>query len=164
MSGPARFAPDVETALREAGWAPGRDVTPRARMWGLALASHASPSGQQHTVVPAALAVLAEFGGLTVRAEGEGAEVARTGIVFDPLRGLHAATTLAGLGELIRARLTPIGEQDDGAGLLAMDEHGRVFLLDHTADWFAGATVDEAIATLLGGRLPARVTDDGTWS
>ncbi|MEU7870723.1 SUKH-3 domain-containing protein [Dactylosporangium sp. NPDC049140] len=164
MSAPGRFPSDVETALREAGWEPGRDVLPRARMWGLALASHASPSGHQHTVVPAALAALAEFGGLTVRAEGDGAEVARTGIVFDPLRGLHAASTLAELGELVRSRLTPIGEQDDGAGLLAVDERGRVFVLDHTADWYAGASLDEAIATLLGGRLPARIADDGTWS
>ncbi|MFI5906783.1 SUKH-3 domain-containing protein [Dactylosporangium sp. NPDC051541] len=164
MTEAARFPAGVETALREAGWAPGRDETPRARMWGLALASHASPSGHQHTVGPAALAAFAEFGGLTVRAGGDGAEVAGVGIVFDPLRGLHAASTLAELGELVRARLTPLGEQDDGAGLLAVDDQGRVFVVDHTADWYAGASVDEAIATLLGGRRPARVLDDGTWA
>jgi hypothetical protein len=164
MSEPGRFPPDVETALRDAGWAPGRDEKARARLWGLALASHASPAGHQHTVVPAAMAAFAEFGGLAVRAEGDGAEVARCGIVFDPLRGLHAASTLAELGALIGARLTPIGEQDDGAGLLAVDDRGRVFVLDHTADWYAGASVDEAIATLVAGRLPARLTDDGTWA
>jgi hypothetical protein len=164
MTDPGRFPAEVETALRAAGWAPGRDETPRARMWGLALGSHASPSGHQHPVVPAAMAAFAEFGGLTVRAGGDGAEVAGVGIVFDPMRGLHAASTLAELAELIRARLTPIGEQDDGAGLLAVDERGRVFVVDHTADWYAGASVDEAIATLIEGRLPARVTDDGTWA
>ncbi|WP_432985995.1 SUKH-3 domain-containing protein [Dactylosporangium sp. CA-233914] len=164
MTDPARFPADVESALREAGWAPGRDERSRARMWALALASHASPSGHQHTVVPAAMAAFAEFGGLTVSAAGAGAAVARSGIVFDPLRGLHSASTLAGLGELIGARLTPIGEEESGAALLAVDDRGRVFVLDHTADWYAGASVDEAITTLVAGRLPARLNDEGTWA
>ncbi|WP_432835374.1 SUKH-3 domain-containing protein [Dactylosporangium sp. CA-092794] len=158
------FPAEVESALREAGWTPGRADTARARSWALALSSHASPAGHQHTVVPPALAVFAEFGGLTVRADGPGAEVARCGIVLDPLRGLHFAATLADLGALIGARLTPLGEQLDGAGLLAIDEHGRVFVLDHTADWYLGASVEEAITVLVAGRVPARLRDDGAWA
>ncbi|MEV6932781.1 SUKH-3 domain-containing protein [Dactylosporangium sp. NPDC051485] len=155
---------EVDAALREAGWTPGRTDPARARMWALALASHASPSGHQHTVVPPAMTAFAEFGGLAVRADGAGEQIARCGFVLDPLRGLHAASTLADLGELIGARLTPIGAERDDAGLLAMDEHGRVFVLDHTADWYLGASIEEAITTLVLGRMPARVSDDGTWA
>ncbi|GAA3457876.1 hypothetical protein GCM10018962_97100 [Dactylosporangium matsuzakiense] len=155
--GPATDGPATAAAI-------GGEKAQRARMWGLALASHASPAGHQHPVAAAAMAAFTEFGGQTVRGAGAGAEVAGVGIVFDPLRGLHAASTLAELGALLGARLTPIGEQDDGAGLLAVDEQGRVFVVDHTADWYAGASVGEAIATLLEGRRPARVTDGGAWA
>jgi hypothetical protein len=158
------FPPDVEAVLRAAGWTPGRSETARARMWGLALASHASPAGHQHTVVAPAMAVFAEFGGLAVRAEGGGEQIARSSFVLDPLRGLHSASTLADLGALLGARLTPLGEEGEGAGLLAIDDRGRVFVLDHTADWYLGASVEEALTTLVAGRMPARITDDGTWA
>jgi len=47
---------------------------------------------------------------------------------------------------------------------LLIDEHGRVFVLDHTADWYLGASVDEALTALVAGRMPARLADDGTWA
>jgi hypothetical protein len=156
------FPPDVESVLRAAGWTPGRNETAQARRWGLALASHASPAGHQHTVVAPAMAAFAEFGGLAVPGDGAGEQIARSGFVLDPLRGLHSASTLADLGALIGARLTPLGEEG-ATGLLAVDERGRVFVLDHTADWYLGASVDEALTTLVAGRMPARITDDGTW-
>lgn len=44
-----------------------------------------------------------------------------------------------------------------------MDEHGPVFALDQAGEWFLGDTIDAALTTLLLGRAPARVRDDGTW-
>ena len=76
---------------------------------------------------------------------GPGEQVARSSFVLDPMRGRHSTATLAELGALIGARLTPLGEEGDGTGLIAVDEHGRVFLLDHTADWYLGGTVEEAV-------------------
>ncbi|GAA0726645.1 SUKH-3 domain-containing protein [Dactylosporangium roseum] len=164
MSTPERFPSEVAEVLARAGWTPGRNERHQARMWALALASHASPDGHQHTVVPPAMAAFAEFGGLAVRGEGAGEQVAPPSFVLDPMRALHSASTLAELGTLVGARMTPLGEEGDGTGLLAVDERGRVFLVDHTADWFLGATLDEALCTLVAGRMPARVSDEGTWA
>jgi hypothetical protein len=159
-----RFPSDVAEVLTAAGWAPGRGDPTRARAWTLALASHAAPDGRQHTVVDAALRAFTDFGGLAVRQEGPGEQVARATFVLDPMRGLHSVTALAELSELVGARLTPLGEEGDGTGVLAIDERGRVFLVDHTADWHLGDSLDEALATLVRGRMPERIRDDGTWT
>jgi hypothetical protein len=47
--------------------------------------------------------------------------------------------------------------------VLAIDERGRVFALDHTGEWFLGESIETALTTLLLGRLPARVRADGGW-
>ena len=60
-------------------------------------------------------------------------------------------------------RLTPIGDEGDGTGLLAIDGDGRVFLLDHAGDWFLGDTIEDALTTLVLGLQPPRVRRDGTW-
>jgi hypothetical protein len=159
-----RFPAEISSVLAAAGWTPGHTDQHRARMWALALASHASPDGRQHTVVAPAMTAFAEFGGLSIRGEGAGEQVALSSFVLDPMRGLHSASTLAELTALIGAPLTPLGEEGDGTGLLAIDGRGRVFLLDHTADWFLGDTLDQALCTLVAGRMPARVTADGTWT
>jgi hypothetical protein len=159
-----RFGADVAGVLASAGWTPERRDLGRARAWALSLASHAAPSGHQHTVVDPAVPAFAEFGGLDVRQSGAGEQVARSSFVLDPLRGLHAAETLASLADLIGAPLTPLGEEGDGVGLLAIDSRGRVFLVDHTADWHLGNSLDEALTTLVLGREPRRVREDGTWS
>ncbi|MET8348926.1 SUKH-3 domain-containing protein [Micromonospora sp. NPDC005206] len=74
----------------------------------------------------------------------------------------HTADTLADFGAVLGVRLFPIGtEQQDS--ILVVDEHGRVFALDQAGEWFLGDTIDAALTTLLLGRAPARVRDDGTW-
>ncbi|GAA5185192.1 hypothetical protein GCM10023322_28350 [Rugosimonospora acidiphila] len=159
-----RFPPDVARVLAGAGWVPDRGDPVRARSWALALAAHASPDGRQHAVVDPAMRAFTEFGGLAVRQEGAGEQVARSSFVLDPMRGLHSVAVLAELGELVGARMTPLGEEGDGTGLLAIDERGRVFLVDHTADWHLGDTLDEALSILVRGQLPRRVRDDGGWA
>lgn len=158
-----RFPPDVAQVLSDAGWAAGRSED-RARAWALALAAHAAPDGRQHTVVDTALHAFAEFGGLAVRQDGAGEQIARSSFVLDPMRGLHTVAALTELGALVGVRMTPIGEEGGGTGVLAIDERGRVFLLDHTADWHLGDSLDEALCTLVRGRMPARIRDDGTWT
>jgi hypothetical protein len=59
--------------------------------------------------------------------------------------------------------LSPLGEEGGGTGILAVDAQGRVFVLDHTGDWFLGADLDEAITGLVLGRQPHRVNRDGGW-
>ena len=64
---------------------------------------------------------------------------------------------------VLGARLFPLGTEGDDT-LLAIDEHGRVFALDQTGEWFLGASLDEALTNLLLGRAVPKVGPDGTWS
>jgi hypothetical protein len=53
---------------------------------------------------------------------------------------------------------------EGGDAVVAIDERGRVFVLDQAGEWFVGPTFDEALVGLLTGDGPAeRVRDDGTW-
>jgi hypothetical protein len=159
VSARPRFPEPVDAALRAAGWRPGRLDMRRAENWADALRAHVSPAGHRHTVFPAAVEVWAEFGGLTVRpGPGRGREVAPTAVCVDPLRGLHLARTLGDLSRALDTALCPVGEEDGGPGLLAVDAEGRVYALDHTGDWYLGAGFDAALTALLTGVRPHRLT------
>ncbi|MDR3034316.1 MAG: SUKH-3 domain-containing protein, partial [Kitasatospora sp.] len=60
-------------------------------------------------------------------------------------------------GRALDTRLAPLGEELYGQALLAVDEQGRVYSLDHTGEWFLGDSVDRAIGTLVLGRAPHRL-------
>ncbi|MFI5955606.1 SUKH-3 domain-containing protein [Cryptosporangium sp. NPDC051539] len=157
-----RFPADVFEVLTAAGWSPGSKDVQRARHWGLTLSAWASPGGHQHTFSPAASAALAEFGGLAVEQSGPGVDVARTSFTLDPELALPTWLTLRGLGGALGTGVFPLGLEDGGVSVLAIDSKGRVFALDHTAEWLLGRTIDEALVTLVLGRRPARVRADGS--
>jgi hypothetical protein len=142
--------------------ATGRDDE-RARRWALALGSRPAPDGRTHPVVAPALDVLARYGGLTVAPGDTGEQVAPAGFRLDPLRVVASVATLSPLAALLDTRLTPIGEEWGGVGILAIDAVGRVFVVDHTAAWFLGEGIDAALDTLVRGRRPARVGSNGSW-
>jgi hypothetical protein len=153
-----RFPVAVDDALRAAGWAPGRWEMARAEEWADTLRAHESPGGHVHAVLPSAVEVWAEFGGLSIEPTGPGRQVAPTGLVVDPLECLYAARTLGDLGAALGVAICPLGAESGASGaLLAMDETGRVFGLDHTGDWFLGAGFDAALGVLLTGLLPRRL-------
>jgi hypothetical protein len=79
------------------------------------------------------------------------------------MRALHTVHTLAAFGAALGVKVTPLGIEGDGTGLLAIDEEARVFVLDPTAEWYLGDTVGRALENLVSGRAPARVRLDGTW-
>jgi hypothetical protein len=159
----------VAAALMEAGWHAGRTDEARARAWGLRLGSDPSLRGRAHAFFPAALAALARFGGVRVEPVGEGEDVAPSGFALDPLLALHTVETLAALATRIGAPLTPLGVElgggspENAVAVLAIDERGRVFTLDHTGEWFLGESIEAALSTLVLGRLPARIRADGGW-
>jgi SUKH-3 immunity protein len=153
----ARFPAIVDSALRTAGWHPGRWDMHRAEAWADQLRAHLSPGGHRHSLSPAAIEAWAEFGGLTVEVHGAGRHLARTPFTLDPLRGLHLARTFDDLGLALGTDVSPLGEEAGGQALLAIDAQGRVYSLDHTGDWFLGADLDAALATLIAGLEPQRL-------
>ncbi|MDQ1659042.1 MAG: hypothetical protein QOD41_4125 [Cryptosporangiaceae bacterium] len=145
--------PPVALALTAAGWQPGRRDDEAARRWGLLLASYNPP----YPFFPAAAETLARFGGLRIDPVAPGGEIAASGMHLDPLLAVHSPAALASLARRVGARLTPIGRETGGPGLLAVSERGEIFVLDHGGDWFAGQSIEDALVTLLTGRRPARV-------
>ncbi|WP_405481822.1 SUKH-3 domain-containing protein [Streptomyces anulatus] len=153
-----RFPVAVDAALREAGWQPGRWDIRQAEEWADALRSHASPAGHQHAVFPAAVEAWAEFGGLRITASAPGRHIAPAAVRIDPLSGLHLARTLGDLGRALETEVSPLGAEGEEQAVLAIDTEGRVYSIDHTGDWFLGQDIDKALATLITGTQPARLT------
>lgn len=153
-----RFPVAVDAALREAGWQPGRWDIRQAEEWADALRSHASPAGHQHAVFPAAVEAWAEFGGLRITASAPGRHIAPAAVRIAPLSGLHLARTLGDLGRALETEVSPLGAEGEEQAVLAIDTEGRVYSIDHTGDWFLGQDIDEALATLVTGTQPSRLT------
>jgi len=64
------------------------------------------------------------------------------------------APALAGFSELLQAVLFPIGEEENADGVVAVDGHGRIYMLDQCGAWFLGGNIDTAIETLAEGHQP----------
>ncbi|MCF3121912.1 SUKH-3 domain-containing protein [Streptomyces arenae] len=156
--GSTRFPVPVDAALRAAGWRAGRWDIKQAEIWADALRGHTSPAGHRHTVFPAAVEAWAEFGGLQIVPQGPGRQIAPATVHLDPMYGLHLARTLGDLGRALDTEVCPIGEETETQALLAIDTEGRVYSLDHSGDWFLGAHIDQALATLVTGAQPIRLT------
>jgi hypothetical protein len=153
-----RFSVPVDAALRAAGWQPGRWDIKQAEIWADTLRDHTSPAGHQHAVFPAAVEAWAEFGGLHITPSGPGRQISPVALHLDPLHGLHMARTLGDLGRALDTDVSPLGEEPDTQSLLAIDSEGRVYALDHTGDWYLGPDIDQALATLVSGIEPVRLT------
>ncbi|MEU6976142.1 MULTISPECIES: SUKH-3 domain-containing protein [unclassified Streptomyces] len=156
-----RFPVNVDAALREAGWQPGRWDIKLAEEWADTLRAHITPAGHRHSVFPSAVEAWAEFGGLHVTAPGNGRQIAPAAIRFDPLAGIHLARTLGDLGRALDTELAPLGEEGDQRAVLAMDVEGRVYSIDHTGDWYLGRDIDAALSTLITGTQPTRLVAEG---
>ncbi|MGW2372711.1 MULTISPECIES: SUKH-3 domain-containing protein [Kitasatospora] len=152
-----RFPADVAAELKASGWHPGRWEIRQAEEWADTLVGHGGPGGVPHTVFPAAVEAWAEFGGLAFDLSGPGRQLARTPFLLDPMCGLHQPRTLFDLGRALGTRLAPLGEEAYGQALLAIDEEGRVYSLDHTGEWFLGHGIDQAISALVLGTTPERL-------
>lgn len=153
-----RFPVPVDAALRAAGWLPGRWDIKQAEVWADTLREHTSPAGHRHAVFPAAVEAWAEFGGLHIAPTGPGRQVAPAHLHFDPLHGLHMARTLGDLGRALDTEVCPLGAESDTEALLAIDAEGRIYALDHTGDWYLGPDIDQALAGLVAGIEPVRLT------
>ncbi|MFG2053468.1 SUKH-3 domain-containing protein [Micromonospora sp. NPDC048930] len=158
---PGRFPRHVADALVLAGWRPhfGNEVLAAAAVREVAAVASRRHS---HAVFPAAVSALTAFPGLITGRKGPGAQVWISRFNIRPPHIAHTADTLADFGGVLGVRLFPLGTER-GDSIIAVDEHGRIFALDQAGEWFLGPDIDAALTTLLLGRAPARVRDDGTW-
>ncbi|TYC07041.1 hypothetical protein FXF53_00015 [Micromonospora sp. WP24] len=158
---PGRFPAEVADSLLDGGWVDGplNEV-----LCAGAIRETREVRGQRHRhePFPAAVAALTAFPALLSRRRGPGEEVWISRFTTNPLRGAHSADTLADFATVLGSHLFPFGSEH-GESILAVDEEGRVFALDQAGEWFLGADVDAALTTLLLGRAPSRVREDGTW-
>ncbi|MEU3452767.1 SUKH-3 domain-containing protein [Micromonospora sp. NPDC006766] len=158
---PGRFATEVANALVEAGWRPhfGDEVLAAASVRDVT-----AVTGRRHVhaVFPAVMSTLTSFPGLESRRQGPGEEVWISRVDIHPWDMAHSADTLADFGAVLGVGLFPLGTER-GDSIIAVDEHGRIFALDQAGEWFLGPDIDAALTTLLLGRAPARVRDDGSW-
>lgn len=146
-----------EESLVTAGWYEGRDVRTEALSAVFrAVALAETVAGGAWVLFPAAEQALRTFHGLRLRPVGPGHDVAPTGCVIDPVEARHAQHPLSRLAKNAGSRMFPFGSTDTDA-LLAVDEEGRLFSVDHGGHWQLGDTVREGLAALTEGRAPHRI-------
>ncbi|MFG3710040.1 SUKH-3 domain-containing protein [Micromonospora sp. NPDC047730] len=158
---PDRFPSAVADALMEAGWEDS-EFNPALAAGAIRETCEVTGQRHRHEPFPAAERALTSFPAVVSSRRGPGEAVWISRFTTNPLRSAHSADTLADFAAILGVRLFPMGSEH-GDSILAVDERGRVFALDQAGEWFLGADVDAALTTLLLGRAPARVRDDGTW-
>ncbi|MFG3689464.1 SUKH-3 domain-containing protein [Micromonospora sp. NPDC047740] len=161
MADPGRFPSEVTNALVLAGWRPhfGDEVLATASVRDV---TAVAGKRQHHQVFPAAMRTLTAFPGLVTGRKGPGEQVWISRFNIRPRHVAHTADTLADFAQVLGVGLFPLGTERQES-IIAVDEQGRIFALDQAGEWFLGPDIDAALTTLLLGRAPARVRDDGTW-
>lgn len=153
-----RFRTEVRERLLDLGWFPGRNVQAAVDAW---LARHTPFYGDitpddlaPYAIVPAALAVMYEFGGLRSLRSAPGRTQATIPFTIYPASGDEELDQWLGrireLGEDLDVRLCQVGDVERGQGALAVDEHGHVYVAG-PVNFHVGTTVEEAVTRLLDG-------------
>ncbi len=159
----SRFSPGVEAALLAAGWYPGRQVgADTLAAIHREIAAHPGRYGGTLRTSAAADQALAEFGGLALGGDRAG-ELNPRPFALDPTLARYATETLIDVGRALGTPLYPLGVEGMDDAVLAINPLGQVFAVDATGVWFLGDDPDAALETLLTGRQPALVGDDGRW-
>lgn len=156
-----RFPAKVAEVLRAGGWEPGRRTDAAAVVD--SVREQADPDAEPIEPFDAATAVITEFGGLSVDQDAPGVALRRRPFTIDPTQVYATGDTLADLGKRLNTRLFPIGTDGNQDSILAVEETGRVYALDHAGVWYLGDTIDAALVTLVTGAQPFRLDSRGEW-
>ncbi len=158
----AELPSDVAQVLREAGSgrvSPARSSPPRSSSW----KGEVGHNGATIEAFPAATEALREFAGSTSCRTVLVATFAAVPSRSIPTLVAATTETLADLGRVLNTVLFPIGMEGDHESVLAIDESGRVFALDHAGLWGPGGSVAAALTTLVTGMQPPRLKEQGNW-
>ncbi|AGL21681.1 SUKH-3 domain-containing protein [Actinoplanes sp. N902-109] len=162
---PGRFPDAVAGALADAGWRPMPRTVAEVLADGMINDVVTVPGRRyRHQMFPAARAAIMDFPGVFCGLRAPGVHRQIRWLNLEPSIAAHTADALGEFGEVIGARLFPLGVEAKGDAIVAIDEHGRIFALDQGGEWYLGQDLDEGLISLLTGEGPAaRVRDDGTW-
>jgi hypothetical protein len=158
-----RLPAEVAQVLHAAGWSAERLTDEQVATAVEFVRDEVGRNGARIVPFPAADEALHEFGGLYVVQDGPGRDLRRRPFAIDPTLVAATTETLADLGALLDTRLFPLGMEGDHDAVLAIDEAGRVFALDHAGVWYLGDDIIAALTTLVTGAQPPRVDGSGTW-
>lgn len=144
-----RFSPLVEQVLRENGWYPGRQVDEwQMQQW---YAFHWTYGVGYCRIFPAALRVMREFGGLTIKQDGPGFNCYRNSFVFDPLQTLDFVEDGWIYHEwAVEDTLYPLGFFPREDRVLCMATSGKVYSF-HQDMSFEADSFDQALEHLIRG-------------
>jgi hypothetical protein len=154
-----RFPPEVSEALVAMGWHRGRDVREQVDAWladwvdDLADLPFERDGYPRYEPIPAALAVLYEFGGLYSLANGRGRTSAQVPFAVYPGRDddlMRFAVDVQMLGDRIGQRVFQVGDVERRMGGLVVDELGRVFAVG-PVELYLGKDIEEALTRMLVG-------------
>ncbi|WP_149258216.1 YwqJ-related putative deaminase [Actinomadura sp. K4S16] len=76
---------------------------------------------------------------------------------IDPGSAAHGFETLTDVERAMSVSLYPLGVEGRGESVLALTDLGKVMAIDPIGEWHLGDTFDEALHTLVTGRLPRPV-------
>lgn len=159
---PEELPSEVADVLRAAGWSPDRRQSDgQVAAVVEVVESEVGRNGARSESFPAAIDAVREFGGIHVTQDSPGRDLRRRSFAIDPAQVAATTETLADLGKRLNSRLFPIGTEGDHDSVLAIDEAGRVFALDHAGVWCLGDSLAAALTTLVTGARPPRVDDSG---
>jgi hypothetical protein len=154
---------EVADVLRAAGWSPDhRQSEGQVAVAIEVVEAEVGRNGAKIESFPAAIDALRTFGGVHVAQDGPGRDLRRRPFAIDPTQVAATAETLADLGKQLNTRLFPIGMEGDHDSVVAIDETGRVFALDHAGVWYLGDSIETALTTLITGTEPPRLDESGT--
>jgi hypothetical protein len=160
---PDVLPPEVAEVLHGAGWSGQRRPDAKVAAAVESVLGEVGRDGARIEPFPAAIEALSEFGDLYVVQDGPGRDLRRRPFAIDPTQVAATTETLADLGRLLHTRLFPIGMEGDHDSVVAVDEAGRVFALDHAGVWYLGENMAAALTTLVIGMQPPRLDESGNW-
>ncbi|MFB9080258.1 SUKH-3 domain-containing protein [Flavobacterium procerum] len=137
------FSEESIKMLLNSGWNENRRVLDKVKL----------PKGYHFH--DAALKILNEFGNLRIGdyKKGKGKFMAKCTIQFLPILASCEEDRFIEFSDALGVSLCPLGEVNEGYFFLAVDEYGKIYVLDQEL-FLAGNDIQEGIETLItGGKI-----------